>query len=750
MINSSLLIEKENVIHSFEIDWSSNFNINVGETIHTDIREFSIPYNLKITEILQSSVFTALNEIKRKGFYVAEESKKYEFAQQRLFKAISLLQEKQFIKSFDECKKSYIEFSEVHKRLLLMTNEASISTLFIIIVLALTSTSIAYLMSDDVMKRAKYNIFIYGFILLIFYYIYPGSTIVPFELFIYIGFISISIVLIIVSVFPRFLRARSVKGNLPLKNIIVPIFSIAKRNLLRRRFRSILLIVSTILLVMSFVSLTSFVSGYGIIFSKFSERAKTSDGVLIRVAEYSAMKPISIALEDTALNWIENQPESIIVSPKAETVPLMDPLYSMDGVFLHGILGINPSLESQIFPIMDILIEGDMPSEDGIVISENLKNALGKEIGDILTIDRMEFKLEGIIDGIKASMLEESDGASYIPTKIVNLDPGGEVPSLSAEPCQPDEYIIMHFSRAIKMNLVDISRVFIKVSDGTDIESFAERLALERNYWVWATSLGKIAFVRLGNYYEGKGLPLLVPWIIVALNVVSTTLNSIYERRKEMFIFSAVGLNPSQIASIFVSEASICGIIAGGLGYLGGIGVFRLMNFFDLSLEITQKVSAFWSIASIGVAMTAIIVGAIAALRGSVIIIPSLLRKWRYDKINELGVYEIDLPLKISYNELEPFIEYLVQSLRDLENGLTRSTSWIKLLNIDNEVRIDFHYVSSHNTAGNFYTKNSLFIKKHAKEELAYIKLISSGEQEWVNTTGSLIRMIAIQWSIIH
>ena len=91
---------------------------------------------------------------------------------------------------------------------------------------------------------------------------------------------------------------------------------------------------------------------------------------------------------------------------------------------------------------------------------------------------------------------------------------------------------------------------------------------------------------------EGEGLPLIIPWAIVVLNVVVTMLNSLFERRREINILSSVGLNPAEIASIFVAEASIMGFIAGGLGYLLGLSFYRLMPLLGLTLEVQQKVSA--------------------------------------------------------------------------------------------------------------------------------------------------------------
>ena len=188
-------------------------------------------------------------------------------------------------------------------------------------------------------------------------------------------------------------------------------------------------------------------------------------------------------------------------------------------------------------------------------------------------------------------------------------------------------------------------------------------------------------FAALGSYLEGKGLPLVIPWAIVVLNVVVTMLNSLFERRREISILSSVGLNPAEIASIFVAEASITGFIAGGLGYLAGLAFYKLMPLLGLALEVHQKVSAVWSLAAIGISISAVLVGALAALRSSIVITPSLTRKWKLD--DSMGGFdkpwEIPVPVRLEPEEVDSFVGYLQERLRGLENDQVKVTSKVKV-----------------------------------------------------------------------
>jgi hypothetical protein len=317
------------------------------------------------------------------------------------------------------------------------------------------------------------------------------------------------------------------------------------------------------------------------------------------------------------------------------------------------------------------------------------------------------------------------------------------------ELCEPSEYVIVHISDALSVTLVGISRVAIKVDDGVDARSFAERLALERGYAAWSASAEGLYTAHLGVYFEGKGLPLMVPWAIVVLNVVVTMLNSMFERRREIHILSSVGLNPAQISAIFVAEASIIGLTAGGLGYLGGLGIYKGMALIGLSLEVRQKVSAFWSLASIGIAMTAVLMGAFASLKSSVVITPSLMRRWRIeDQGGGFEAIEIPIPVRLLREEVDGFVAYVVGALRDLEGDPIKTTSSIKVFDAEGEdVKIEFIYKAPTSTIGNFYTRNTLLIERDGENGEVAVRLMSFGDYNWAHTVGSLVRMIVVRWS---
>ncbi len=751
-VNSTILIGPNIRTRSFTVGEAQPFFLEPGTKVALDARQYSVRSNLEISDTLLDNVKVKLDEMEAFGFYMAAERGVTGSAERRLTEAASLFEDGEYVESFDVCKIGFIDLRHTLSQMNAMLVDASYSVYIIIVFLSLSSVTISFLLSNADLYKLVGSAAIYASSLAILYITYPGSVIVQQELFIGVALISIFFSLVIALIFPRFLKGRGRDGHLPVRNIVVPIFSMAKRSIKRRRLRFLLTLASITVLVMSFVSLTSFSEGYGLIASKASNRAHLRGGVLLRASGYAEMEPTEISEKELESGWLERQPESLVVSPKAENYPMRQPLGRINGLPVWGILGFEPSAEIAIAGVEDALLAGSMPSEGGIAISEELRGALGAEIGETVTYNWKDFTLEGVFDDEDLLSMRELEGSSYLPGKMVNIDPEGDVPNYVLEPCEPSEVVVLHVSEALAMPLTGITRITVTAREGVDVDAFAERLALERGYWAWSGSAGGVFFYRLGSYLEGKGLPLLVPWVIVVLNVVITMLNSLFERRKEIHILSSVGINPAQIAAIFVAEAIIIGLTAGGAGYLLGLGIYRGMGLLGLTLEVRQKVSAFWSLASIGIAMTAVLMGAYAALRGSVVITPSLMRRWRIEE-REKGLFEpfdIIIPVRLLPEEIDDFVTFVGQELHKMENNFDRMTSSIKFIEDPEGAvkRIDFVYKSPGTVSGNFYTKNNLIVERNAEGEVV-VRLISYGEKEWAHVTGSMVRMLGMRYSML-
>ena len=743
-VNSTFLVGSEVTKRGFTADLVRT--APQGGVVLMDVRRYSILLNQRITEEAQAALAEALEEMRGYGFYITRQEGAFASGSKLLDESLSHYGAGSYPDSFDALKRSYLAFTHATGELRSMFVDARLSVYMLIGFLALASMTCGFLLADDRLRQLAADAAIYAGTLIALYFTYPGSGIIRTEYYAGAAAASFAGLLALGHVTPRLLSVGSVDGRVHTRNLLIPIFNIAKRSLRRRRMRFVLTLISITLLTMSFVALTSFSEGYGLIESR-SQAVGQWRGVFVREGSWLEAEPTFILLSDTETAWLTDIPGVLGLSAKAESLPQQRPFLRLRGTPIAGVIGAGSS-EDDVVAIRSALLQGSLPDGGGVLISSSLAENLGIRIGDVVEVGFIDLEVQGLFRDESLAGIKELDGTPYLPNKWVNTSPEGEAPVWVLEPCEPHETIILAPETAVHLPTVGVQRVALQLGPEADPEALAERLALERGYLSHASTFTSYTVYRLGNYFEGRGLTLAVPWAIVVLNVVVTMLNALYERRKEIEILSSVGLNPAQVSAVFVAEASITGFVAGGLGYLMGLGLYKGMAALNIGLMVHQKVSAAWSMASIGLAVSAVLTGAFAALRSSVVITPSLMRRWRIDRTKG-GFQEpwiVAIPLKLQPEEVKPYMDYMYGKLERLQSHPTQVTSSIKRFEDGDVKRITFIYKSVQATTGNFYTFNELVVAPLRTGEYG-AELKSLGNYEWVHVAGSLVRRLTMDFS---
>lgn len=743
-VSSNILVHSEVITRWFLVEDIPV--VGAGGLSEANVWRYSIPVSRAITEDNLGQLEDQIVVMDQYGFYIAKQETALSSGIRYLEDSKEYYSEDEYEESFDSLKRSYLLFSHTNDELINMFRDARLSVYLLIAFLTVASLVTGYLLFDALNLQVSVSFGILGASLVFFYFTYPGSKTIPLMNFVlspigfFIAFVGLGVT------FPKAFRRGGSDGRVHTRNLITPIFNIAKRSLRRRKVRFLLTFISISLLVMSFVTLTSFSEGYGLI-SGESAPYRSWTGVYIREGGWRPSEQTFILVNEAEINWILGQPETDFISPKAENLPFRSPITVIQDQYIFGILGISEA-EQGFVDLEGTLMAGELPGMNGVLISADLSDSIGLGVGDVAIIASREYVVDGIFDDIAFRRLKDLDGRGYSPDKLVNINPEGEMPNYVLEDSEPNEVIILNLETALRFPTIGVQRIAIKVNTGYNETGFAERLALERGYLAWSNTPMAYSSYRLGNYFQGKGATLIIPWIIVVLNVVVTMLNSLYERRKEIEILSSVGLNPAQVSSVFVAEAAITGFIAGGLGYLIGLGFYKGLAILNIGLQVHQKVSAIWSLASIGLAISAVITGAFAALKNSVVITPSLMRRWRIDR--RFGGYQepwrIDIPIKLESAEVDTYLDFVESKLLALSDHPIYVTSFVKRFELDGEKTIDFIYKAVQTTTGNLYTKNKLRVFSLEDGEYG-AKLESLGDSEWSHMVGSLIRRITMDYS---
>jgi len=166
---------------------------------------------------------------------------------------------------------------------------------------------------------------------------------------------------------------------------------------------------------------------------------------------------------------------------------------------------------------------------------------------------------------------------------------------------------------------------------------------MEANEAFLYSSIGMTSFSGMSN--------LFIPILIAALIVLNTMLGAVYERVKEIGIYSAVGLAPVHVAFLFIAEACVYAVIGGILGYLIGQMTAWALVKWSLLGGLTLNYSSTSTVTSTIIVMIVVLGSTIyPAIKASRMAVPDIERKWKLPEPDG-DEWHFDLPFTVLLEE---------------------------------------------------------------------------------------------------
>ena len=539
------------------------------------------------------------------------------------------------------------------------------------------------LISAKGLKRILFLILIIAIFAYFLYLCHPGFSLASNSLMVLISVSIMTLVAPIIIVFASrileqftILRSKIRGAHFMVKSrISAAIFalSVGIENMKRRRLRTGLTLTTVTLIVFSMVALTS---AYLFVESRPTESyfniPMSYEGLLIRRVPYSKL---SLWFSDFLKIC---SAEKAIVSPRFWLYPYgyNDP--SLPGTFeisfsgrnflLRALLGLTPE-EFRFNQPLTLVLGRYFTSEDKwvIILTDTTASYLGCNLGDTVSFLGINFTLIGVIDREILERAYDVDGQLITPVDwIMAAGLTGEVvevPHLHAE-----EIALIPFSAALalsEMLRVPASGVYsvaLYFEDYKECVKAAMDLSLKfSDFYIFHGVNGKTTIYRTINLVALLGTTTLIFPITVSIIVIlNTLLGGVYERKREIFILSSVGLSPIEVSGIFFAEAVVYAVIGGIIGFISGIAgmkTFYALNIF--TKEFHFNYSSSFVLSSIGLAMLTTILSSIYPLIvSSRMVTPSLERKWRIPKPRGDEWYII-FPLRMEEKEAYGCLSYV-------------------------------------------------------------------------------------------
>jgi hypothetical protein len=456
---------------------------------------------------------------------------------------------------------------------------------------------------------------IFLLIFAIFRYIHPAFEITMNPVIVLLAFVMLALSAIVIAFvtgkFEEQLKqmSKSVSGvhraDIGRVSVAFAAFNLGVSNMRRRKTRTFLTCTTLVLLTFTVLSFTSVVQ-----VMRFNKVRAPSDygprynGIMIRT-------PMWDPLQEPAYRILADEyGKKYAVAPRAwfygtsmgeqSFLTLQRADLSYDA---RALCGLSPQ-EAQIMRPQDALVKDANGNTVGrwfkpgdryvIILPDGIAEALHIGLRDVGTatvnFSGLQFRVIGILNSQKLKRYYDLDNEMLTPVDWIAMNKqsqsnsGGSAASQGFQEyihLDPDMVFFIPYQTAIDLG-AQLRSIAIDFNNPEQVIHQLEPLMrrLELNLYAGQiTDPNNPDPAKRGIIYRyssiattsSRGLELVViPIIIAALIVLNTMLNSVYERIREIYIFSSIGLAPTHIGMLFIAEAMVYAILGSVAGYLLG------------------------------------------------------------------------------------------------------------------------------------------------------------------------------------
>lgn len=178
-------------------------------------------------------------------------------------------------------------------------------------------------------------------------------------------------------------------------------------------------------------------------------------------------------------------------------------------------------------------------------------------------------------------------------------------------------------------------------------------------------SVGSLSYAGMGN--------VIIPFVIAILILLNTMVGSVVERRREIAVYTSVGLAPPHVASLFVAEALAFGIISAVIGYLTAQTAAHFLAGTALWAGMTANYSSLAGVASLIIVLAVVLLSVIYPARvAGRIAIPDVTRTFRLPAVQGASM-TMPLPFLFKVPEQDCIVGFLLEYYQahvDVAHGL--------------------------------------------------------------------------------
>jgi FtsX-like permease family/Peptidase family M28 len=472
-------------------------------------------------------------------------------------------------------------------------------------------------------------------------------------------------------------------------------FVLGVSNLRRRPLRTALTCITLVILTFTIMSFTTVKSVRYRSSLRLQDQAPYRHAVLLKALGWEDLPPEAL---DVVTNAVSGEgltaPRAWLVHEDKTRPPMVPLRRDLRHITALGMIGLS-AREPQVSGLDEVLGGGRwfVPGERrAILLSERVARELGISLenpgGEEILLWGMPFRVVGWFRGEALQKRPDLDGEPLTPA-VYPSEAAMEMTEVEAEAIESGEEIQMIQGRYqhLPADLVVIVPYEMVMALGGSLEGVAVHLDSEEatrraarhladrfGLAVFSGEAGGVFMYHIADALSYSGVPnILIPILISALIVLNTMISSVYERKREIQVYTSVGLAPSHVSFLFIAESLAFAVVSAVLGYLVAQTAASLFAATPLWRGVTVNYSSLAGVAAMMLIMAVVLVSVLYPSRvAAAIAIPDVNRAWTLPAPwgNQLV---LTLPFLMKYQEqrgIGAFLRDYYLAHQDVSHGL--------------------------------------------------------------------------------
>ncbi len=474
-------------------------------------------------------------------------------------------------------------------------------------------------------------------------------------------------------------------------------------NMRRRMFRTVLTSITVVLVTFAVLCFTS-ASRYLDVIEQPTGVPSSHPGLLIRQRGGRPLQPVTLqnlqaVLGDSAIagkRQLVQRWWNINPSDNREVLHVV-PTNATGRMFsARAALGLTPG-ESNLSAIRDVIGPAFDRLENGethiIYLSQEIADQLAARVGDTVLLGGINLEIAGVFDASEFDhRVVMLSGEPIAPLKYAagELDSGGRALNNNAlesldldaegtaseasnnlEHLSASEFVITSAAVSQMLPSASLHSVGVRFDQQEQVKSMAADLSKRFALAIFAGTDDGVKLVSSGSGFpkvSGAG-GAAIPLIIAGLIIFNTMMGSIAERRREIHIYTSLGLAPLHVGVLFLAEAMAYGLIGAVFGYIGG----QLAGFVLVKLGwlggVMLNYSGTSAMLTMGLILLTVLLSALVPARiASKIAAPSIDRSWTVPKPDGDEITAL-LPFTINRTAADGALAYLLEFFETHKEG---------------------------------------------------------------------------------